>query len=213
MTLTAGFVDSAGYVQLGGLYLSFMSGNTTRMGVAIAAENFEVAMHAACIIALFVLGAGIGTAIGDRANRFMAPIVYLAETSIFAIVIVGSRVELGASLLVLVATAMGMQNILHRKLWGADIGKGFVTGTLVSVGECLARAPGQRAMLTPGLILGVSWTAFVAGVVIGAKVLAYLGLEDALLLTLGVLAAMTLASFVDAMQRGGQMSDAGVPGG
>ena len=48
---------------------------------------------------------------------------------------------------------------------------------------------------------------------IGAKVLAYLGLEDALLLPLGVLAAMTLASFVDAMQRGGQMSDAGVPGG
>ena len=97
MTLTAGFVNSVGYVQLGGLYLSFMSGNTTRMGVAIAAENVETAIHAACIIALFVLGAGIGTAIGDRANRFMAPIVYLAETSIFGMVLVGSRVGLGAS--------------------------------------------------------------------------------------------------------------------
>ena len=126
----------------------------------------------------------------------MAPIVYLAETS--GMVVVGSRLGLGASLLILLATAMGMQSILHRKLWGADIGKGFVTGTLVSVGECPARAPGQRAMLTPGLILGLSWTAFVAGGVIGARVLAYLRLEDALLIALGVLAAMTLASFVDA---------------
>lgn len=204
MTLTAGFVDSVGYVQLGGLYLSFMSGNTTRMGVAIAAENVETAIHAACIIALFVLGAGIGTAIGDRANRFMAPIVYLAETSIFGMVLVGSRVGLGASLPILLATAMGMQNILHRKLWGADIGKGFVTGTLVSMGECLARAPAQRAMLTPSLILGLSWTAFVAGVIIGARVFAYLGLEEAVLLALGVLAAMTLASFFDVYNEAGK---------
>ena len=34
LSALAGYVDGIGYLHLGGLFVSFMSGNSTRMGVA-----------------------------------------------------------------------------------------------------------------------------------------------------------------------------------
>lgn len=34
----AGFIDALGFLKLGGLFVSFMSGNSTRLGVGIASH-------------------------------------------------------------------------------------------------------------------------------------------------------------------------------
>src|ERR1700733_888625 len=67
----AGYVDGIGYLYLGGLFVSFMSGNSTRLGVTLAQGQWVNAAEALGLIALFVIGAGIGCLIvlGRGANR------------------------------------------------------------------------------------------------------------------------------------------------
>jgi uncharacterized membrane protein YoaK (UPF0700 family) len=42
----AGYADGIGYLYLGSLFVSFMSGNSTRMGVSLAEGHFQAAAEA-----------------------------------------------------------------------------------------------------------------------------------------------------------------------
>ncbi len=59
----AGFVDSLGFLKLGGLFVSFMSGNSTRMAVGIASPT-ERSAFAGALIAAFVGGVMVGAIVG-----------------------------------------------------------------------------------------------------------------------------------------------------
>ena len=80
----AGYVDGIGLLHLGGLFVSFMSGNSTRMGVSLAWGHWLGAIEALGLVALFVVGAAAGSLIvlGRGANR--QPWVLLAEASLLA---------------------------------------------------------------------------------------------------------------------------------
>src|SRR5580698_3442940 len=86
----AGYVDGIGYLYLGGLFVSFMRSNSTRLGVSLALGQWWNAAQAVGLIALFVIGAGVGCLIvlsrgGNRqANRQanLQPWVLLAETAL-----------------------------------------------------------------------------------------------------------------------------------
>ena len=56
----AGMVDAIGYLRLGHLFVSFMSGNSTQLGVAVGGGDLTEAGVIAELIALFVLGAAAG---------------------------------------------------------------------------------------------------------------------------------------------------------
>ena len=43
LSALAGYVDAIGFLHLGGLFVSFMSGNSTRMGVSLAEGNGRAA--------------------------------------------------------------------------------------------------------------------------------------------------------------------------
>src|SRR5258705_6948805 len=71
LSALAGYVDGIGFLHLGGLFVSFMSGNSTRMGVSLAEGQWLSAAQAFGLIALFVTGAAAGSLIvlGRGANR------------------------------------------------------------------------------------------------------------------------------------------------
>ena len=56
----AGIVDAIGYLHLGGLFVSYMSGNSTQLAVAIGQGSHNEAGSIAELIAIFVLGAAAG---------------------------------------------------------------------------------------------------------------------------------------------------------
>ena len=56
----AGYVDSLGFLHLGGVFVSFMSGNTTRLAVNLAEGRWLAAGAVAGVLLLFVLGAMLG---------------------------------------------------------------------------------------------------------------------------------------------------------
>jgi uncharacterized membrane protein YoaK (UPF0700 family) len=167
LSALAGYVDGIGFLHLGGLFVSFMSGNSTRMGVSLAGGHWSGAVEALGLIALFVIGAAGGSLIvlGRGANR--QPLVLLAEAVLLAISALCYAFGLPNAAVAAIVLAMGMENAVFQIDGGAGLGLTYVTGALVKVGQLAAAAlcGGARWGWAPNLLL---WAALVAGSVGGA---------------------------------------------
>ncbi|MDB5618438.1 YoaK family protein [Tardiphaga sp.] len=164
----AGYVDGIGFLHLGGLFVSFMSGNSTRLGVMAAEQDWPKAIEALRLIALFVVGAGIGSLIGRGRGRHRQWLLLLAEAVLLGSGALAFEISLPALTIVALVVTMGLENAVFQAEPGAPgIGLTYMTGTLVRVGQLLAAAlvGGPRWAWLPNLLL---WAALVAGAAIGA---------------------------------------------
>jgi uncharacterized membrane protein YoaK (UPF0700 family) len=66
----AGMVDVIGYLHLKGLFISFMSGNSTQLAAALGQGDLAGAATIAELITLFVLGAAAGQVLADFTGRW-----------------------------------------------------------------------------------------------------------------------------------------------
>ena len=67
LSAVAGYVDAVGFIALGGFFVSFMSGNSTRLGVGLAGGSQDAAIAGGLIVS-FVLGVVVGSATGSVAG-------------------------------------------------------------------------------------------------------------------------------------------------
>jgi len=168
LSALAGYVDGIGVLHLRGLFVSFMSGNSTRLGVSLAEGRWSNAAAALGLIALFVTGAAGGSLIvlGRGANR--QPWVLLVEASLLTVAALCYTVGLSNASVAAMVLAMGLENAVFQIEGGAGLGLTYVTGALVKVGQLLAAAltggPGWAWL--PNLLL---WAALVTGAVCGAS--------------------------------------------
>ena len=167
LSALAGYVDAIGFLQLGGLFVSFMSGNSTRMGVYLAAGNWLAAAEALGLIALFVVGAAFGSLIVLGRGVHRQPWVLLAEALLLAAAALCYALGLPNLAVATIVMAMGMENAVFQIEGGGGLGLTYVTGALVKVGQYLAVAVtgGDRLGWVPNLLL---WAALAAGGVCGA---------------------------------------------
>lgn len=167
LSALAGYVDGIGFLHLGGLFVSFMSGNSTRMGVSLAEGHWLNAAAALGLIALFVIGAAAGSLIvlGRGVNR--QPWVLLAEALLLAASALCYAAGLPNGAVAAMVLAMGLENAVFQIHGGAGLGLTYVTGALVKVGQLAAAAltGGARWAWAPNLLL---WAALVAGSLCGA---------------------------------------------
>ncbi len=185
-TLITGFLDAVGYAQLGHLYVSFMSGNSTQLGMALASQ-WSSAPLIVLIIGSFVGGATIGTLIAEADARLTTVTVLGAELLAFLIAITLVLFGYDRIGLAFVAVAMGMQNNLHQVIVGADVGKGFITGALFALGPVAGPVFFKgKAKIGQAASNALSWTAFVSGVVIGACTVASMGVLGSLIIVAGL---------------------------
>lgn len=163
----AGYIDGIGFIHLGGLFVSFMSGNSTRLGVTVAEMDWQKALEATQLIAIFVVGAGAGSLIGRRRDKYRQGRLVMIEALLLGTGTLGY--ELGYSQLAIVAIvlAMGLENAVFQSD-GGTTGQGltYMTGTLVKIGQLLAAAltGGPRWAWLPYLFL---WAALVVGAALG----------------------------------------------
>lgn len=169
LSALAGYVDGIGFLHLGGLFVSFMSGNSTRMGVSLAEGHFRAAAEALGLIALFVTGAACGSLIVLGQNRYSQSLVLLAEGVLLALAGLCNALDVDNLAVAAIVMAMALENAVFQIDGGSGLGLTYVTGTLVKVGRLLAAAltGGARFGWVPNLLL---WGALVLGGVCGALV-------------------------------------------
>jgi uncharacterized membrane protein YoaK (UPF0700 family) len=163
----AGYADGIGYLHLGGLFVSFMSGNSTRMAVSLANGQFGAAAEALGLIVLFVAGAACGSLIVLGRSRYSQCWLLLTEAALLALAGLGYSLGLDRFAIVAIVLAMGLENAVFQIDGGSGLGLTYVTGALVKVGQLIAAAltGGARFGWVPNLLL---WAALVIGSVIGA---------------------------------------------
>ncbi|WP_017181726.1 YoaK family protein [Sphingobium xenophagum] len=158
-------VDALGLLKLGGLFVSFMSGNSTRMAVGIATKP-TLAWTAAGLIGAFVGGVFVGALLARMAGRWRKQAVLALVLALLTIAasLAGS---VGDGLTLLMAAAMGAVNNMFQRDGEVSIGVTYMTGALVKLGQALASAVtgGPAFGWLPHLLL---WLGLVAGAVAGA---------------------------------------------
>jgi uncharacterized membrane protein YoaK (UPF0700 family) len=173
---TAGFVDAMGFRHLGGIFVSFMSGNTTRLGVDGAMADWMKAGEIAGIILVFVAGATLGALIGREGARERRAAILWTEAALLAIAALAGHFSIAVVGTVAMALAMGVENAVFQKNGAPDIGLTYVTGALVKVGHRLASAlrGGDRWAFLPVLLL---WASLCIGALLGALTYGAVGLQ------------------------------------
>jgi uncharacterized membrane protein YoaK (UPF0700 family) len=167
LSALAGYVDGIGFLHLGGLFVSFMSGNSTRMGVNLASGHWHDAAEALGLIALFVAGAAAGSLIALSRGVHRQVWVLLAEALLLGAGAVCYGVGRSTAAVAAIVLAMGLENAVFQIEGGAGLGLTYVTGALVKVGQGIAvtLTGGARWGWAPSLLL---WAALMAGAVCGA---------------------------------------------
>ena len=194
----AGFVDAIGFLDTGGLFVSFMSGNSTQAAVEAFGPGPLVALASAGIIASFVVGVALGGVASARVARPRPWIVGGAAVGVgtaAALALGGESTLWRAGVL---AASMGAVNTLFLADGRARVAITYSTGTLVSLGLALASLAtgGSRTAWRRPLLL---WGSLIGGAVVGA--VAHRAGSPAALAAAAI--ALVLCAFVLARNDGG----------
>lgn len=190
LTLAAGFADVVGFIELGGHFTSFMSGNTTQLGDAMAQGVWPVAVLTGSLVVLFFLGSVAGSLLALLAGgRWGA-------SAVTGLVLATFAATLGLALagfppgqfMLILAAGAGAQNAILPSTGSVRLGTTFVTGTLFAAGQDLARALrgiappwrwAQHLLVWASLLLGGllgAWGYGIAGVnALAAPAVVYVG--------------------------------------
>lgn len=163
----AGYVDAIGFLKLGGFFVSFMSGNSTRLGVGLATGHVSAALTALTLIALFVAGVVLGALVARRAGEDRRAKVMALEAVLLAsaaALIMAGFDGPGVAAMVL---AMGAENAVFQRNGDVGVGLTYMTGALVKAGQRIAAAltGGDRWAWRPFVLL---WAGLTLGGALGA---------------------------------------------
>ncbi|MGK8706818.1 YoaK family protein [Metapseudomonas otitidis] len=189
LSVLAGMTDAIGFLATGD-FVSFMSGNTTRMAVSLSEGHLAAFGRLALAVLCFVLGNAFGVVVARFSGRRAAPLLAVIATllAIAALWPFAWRVPA----VVLSILAMGMLNAVVEQVNGLPIGLTYVTGALSRFGRGLGRwllgerREGWRVQLVP-------WAGMLAGAVLGALLEFRMGLL-ALTFSAGLAALLAIAS-------------------
>ncbi|MHC8318911.1 YoaK family protein [Pseudomonas sp. LB3P31] len=173
LSVLAGMTDAIGFMASGD-FVSFMSGNTTRLAVAISDGDLGLTLRLLILVATFVVGNALGIVVSRLGGRRAMPLLLCIATLLCGAAAWPYDEQLPALLAAIIA--MGMLNAAVEEVNGLPVGLTYVTGALSRFGRGLGRwilgerRTGWRVQLIP-------WTGMFVGAVLGAVLEHYLGLR------------------------------------
>lgn len=190
----AGFVDALGFITLGGVFVSFMSGNSTRLSVGLAEGTWGPAALTAGVIGLFLVGVVLGGVVAQLSDRSRRARKTAVLATVSALLLLGALAHTAGwtpVAVVAMTLAMGVENSVFQRDGEVSVALTYMTGALVKIGQRLAAAMfgGPRWTWLPYLGL---WLGLVTGAVGGAAAHRMLGLH-ALWIATAAAVALTLA--------------------
>jgi uncharacterized membrane protein YoaK (UPF0700 family) len=188
LALIAGYVDAYALIAYG-VYVSFMSGNTTQTGSLIGEGRLPVALPSAVAILFFVVGSFAGTWLTESRFRNLRQVRFSIIAGALAMIIAGSQLgnlALHAEIIIaMLGLAMGLLNSTQSHIGPEPVSLTFVTGTLSKVGNHLAMAvrraplpdaqgPWDTHLRRAGLMASV-WGGFLTGAIVSGAASLYFG--------------------------------------
>lgn len=173
LCVLAGMTDAIGFMATGN-FVSFMSGNTTRLAVAISDGDPGLSLRLLILVVTFIAGNALGIVVSRIGGRRALPLLLCIATLLCAAAVWPLDNPLPALMATIVA--MGMLNAAVEEVNGLPVGLTYVTGALSRFGRGLGRwmlgerRNGWRVQLIP-------WTGMFAGAVLGALLEQHLGLK------------------------------------
>ncbi|HEX8592658.1 MAG TPA: YoaK family protein [Pseudomonas sp.] len=184
LSVLAGMTDAIGFMATGD-FVSFMSGNTTRLAVAISDADVGTTARLLLAIGTFILGNALGIVVARLGGRRALPLLLCIGMLLCAAASWPQDSQIGT--VVAAILAMGMLNAAVEQVNGLPVGLTYVTGALSRFGRGFGRwmlgerRDGWRVQLVP-------WTGMFLGAVIGAVLEQRMGLNA--MLVSGSLAAL-----------------------
>ena len=165
ISFVAGMTDAVG-LTLTGNFVSFMTGNTTRMAIAFGTGHLVQGLVLLAAVMTFVGGNALGIVIAHAADR-RAFVIMGCVSATLAIASMLDAPELLLAQFYLIVLAMGLVNATVEHIEGLPIGLTYVTGALSRFGRGIGRfLIGDRDL--HWTIQIVPWVGMLAGAVIGA---------------------------------------------
>ena len=162
----AGFIDAVGFLSADGYFVSFMSGNSTRLGVSLGTDPARALMPAV-LIAGFLGGVTGGALLARWAGAAHKSAVLALVTAMLFAAACGRLLGSPAIMLGGLVVAMGALNNTFQRGGEVSIGLTYMTGALVKLGQGLANAlagqPNAGWTSWAGL-----WGGLLSGAVLGA---------------------------------------------
>jgi len=175
LTVVTGMTDAVGFVRLGGVFTSVMTGNMVLLGIAAARRTAPLALHTGVAFVGYVAGSIAGASIARRPEPSdgtwpaRVTTALLAEIALFAAFAGGFEAAHGkptgvaaAALLSCNAAALGIQSSAVLRFGVSGLSSTYLTGTLTNLLAGLVHSPrgawrgGRNLALLAGLVVGAA---------------------------------------------------------
>jgi uncharacterized membrane protein YoaK (UPF0700 family) len=185
----AAYVDATGFLLYSGIYLSFMSGNSTRAAVLVARGDWQQLAPVVGVIPTFVLGVTLGTMMhGIFKRQSQAMVFSIAGVALGLVAALENYWQAAGpndtrlGLFLMLAATMGLLNSTVQRVDKVAISLTFVTGTLVRLGTAVGRQLTNRGRSDGDqkvtiIVLTSVYFAFFFGAVSGGIAAALYGLR------------------------------------
>ena len=186
LAASAGFVDVVGYLTLHRVFTAHMTGDASKLGVALGHGHLAAALPFLVVPAAWTAGVAAGTLLADRASRAVPLAVQAALVLAYmgygaAVVrhgfVHGTAPSRFYALLVIAASLLGLQTSAITEIGGTTVRTTYISGVLTNLTQAAVRRltggddGGHRLRLLAGI-----WLAFVGGATLGSATLGPLGI-------------------------------------
>lgn len=202
LTFVTGCADATGFLALGGAFSSVMTGNMVLLGLSAGSHDVTLAVNSGSAIMSYIVGVLIGARVagvhrpGDGVwprTISRALTIELGALLAFLVIWEASRNDPSTDakliMLVILATALGIQSSAVQRFGLPGLSSTYLTGTLTTLIAGVAARHPRRALLPSFQIL----LALIIGAAVGTVVVENLPWLSPALLVLPVTAVLATA--------------------